>query len=78
MPAASLLERYLTYCSSSGTVPSRAESAGNVADALARAFSRAREIGEVNPGARPLIFVGGSAYVVSEALPVLSDNSEKS
>lgn len=67
LPAGVLLERYLTFCSSSGIEPPLAESTGCVKDALSRAFERYAGIIEENPGARPLIYVGGSTYVVAEA-----------
>lgn len=68
LPASSLLEQYLSWCAAAGKVPAPAEAAGTVADAVARAFTLARETGRQAPGARPLIYIGGSTFVVSEAL----------
>ena len=46
--------------------------AENVADAVAMAMNIASEIASSGPGARPLIYIGGSTYVVSEAVALIS------
>ena len=66
MPAATLLERYLTFCTGSGRKPSPATACGSVEEAVNMAFQRAADIRKDSPDAVPLIYIGGSTYVVAE------------
>lgn len=68
LPAGQLLERYLTFISSADAEIPHAEACGTVAEAIARAFAMAGEIRRKDRSARPMIYVGGSTYVVSEAI----------
>ena len=68
MPSEVLMERYLTFCSSHGLAPCPAESADTVAGAVSRAFEKAVALKRKSGDARPLVYIGGSTYVVSEAL----------
>ena len=66
MPADALLERYLTFCSAAGRKPSPAVASGSVAEAVRTACGMAQDLKRKNPDARPLVYIGGSTYVVSE------------
>ena len=68
LPAGQLLERYLTFISSADAEIPHAEACGTVDEAIARAFAMAGEIRRKDRSARPMIYVGGSTYVVSEAI----------
>ena len=73
LPASSLLEQYLSWCRAAGKAPAPAESTGTVGEAVAEAFALAGEIRRKDVSAKPLIYIGGSTFVVSEALaPVRS------
>ena len=68
MPSEVLMERYLTFCNSHGLTPCPAESADTVAGAVSMAFEKAMALKRKSGDARPLVYIGGSAYVVSEAV----------
>ena len=79
LPAADILRRYTDYAREHATAPGappvRAFTAGSVPDAVRMAlrFASDRSAPSDNPGpkpARPLVFIGGSAFVVAEALPL--------
>lgn len=67
LPAGDLLERYLTFCISSGRENPGAESSSCVEEAVDKAVSAAMEMKRTDPSARPLVYIGGSTYVVAEA-----------
>ena len=69
LPASELLERYMKHCADAGIKPAPAQCAGNVAEAMSLAKARTEEILAGRPDARPLVYVGGSTYIVAEALP---------
>ena len=69
LPADILLERYEKFRADTGSGPASARSSGSVSEAVAMAMSRADEIRRMNPDAKPLVYIGGSTFVVSEALP---------
>ena len=69
LPADVLLERYEKFRADTGSGPVSARSSGSVSEAVAMAMSRADEIRRMNPDAKPLVYIGGSTFVVSEALP---------
>lgn len=75
LPAGKLLERYLDFRAGSDSGTVRAESVGNVADAVSEALSVAEKIIAAEAGAKPLVYIGGSTFVVSEALDMLKRNS---
>ncbi len=61
-----LYSRYLRFCDETGRDKARAHPVGNVEGALNKAF-------ELASGKRSLIFVGGSAYLVSDAEQILKE-----
>ena len=73
MPAGELMERYLTFCHSSGRQPCRTECLESVEKAVRRAVARAGEITASHGGAKPLVYIGGSTYVVAEAVSSVKD-----
>ena len=73
LPAESIKERYLAFCAAESRPLGQVHCADNVEDAVRTAYQLAASIKENNPAARPLIYVGGSTYVVSEAVSFLGD-----
>lgn len=67
MPAEAVRERYLDFCRETGREPGEVHCCPKVSDAVAKAFALAASLRETAPDARPLIYIGGSTYVVSEA-----------
>ena len=70
LPAEIIKDKYLTHCASAGVCPSEVHCRPSVPDAVAAAMAVASEIKKGNPSGRPLIYIGGSTYVVSEAVAV--------
>lgn len=70
LPAEVIKDKYLTHCASAGVCPSEVHCRPSVPDAVAAALAVASEIKKGNPSGRPLIYIGGSTYVVSEAVAV--------
>ena len=71
LAAAAVREKYLAFCESSGRSTENVHVEENVSAAVALAKSIAAEISSSRSGARPLIYIGGSTYVVSEAVALL-------
>ncbi len=67
-------DRYLKFCEETGRDQGDVHVAGTVVEAMEKAFGLAGMIRESDPGARPLIYVGGSTYVVSEAMAYTGRN----
>lgn len=65
LPAEDISERYLSYCDASGTRPGEVYAVQSVGQALETAMALATK------EAAPLIYIGGSTYVVSEAVAIL-------
>ena len=61
LPAAEILRRFTAFA---GDRPVRASAAGTVAEAVREALALASALPD------PLVFIGGSAFVVAEALPL--------
>lgn len=72
LPAKAVLDRYLSYCEECGCDGSDVHCADTVADAVGLACGLAAALKESDPDALPLIYVGGSTYVVSEAIGILN------
>jgi dihydrofolate synthase/folylpolyglutamate synthase len=72
MPAEEVRDRYVDVCTSSGKEPAETYCFENVSDAVEKAFVLAGGVSETMTD-RPLIYIGGSTYVVSEAMAVLSE-----
>jgi dihydrofolate synthase/folylpolyglutamate synthase len=68
LAATKIQEKYLNFCSESGRDGGQVYLADNVVDAVDLARSKAAGIMEGNEDANPLIYIGGSTYVVSEAV----------
>lgn len=76
MDSGKLLEKYLSFCKAVNRKPCVSHSFPKVEDAVKEAFARAAEIKESSRTALPLIYIGGSTYVVSEAVrPACGTNS---
>lgn len=61
-------EKYRESCAVSGKEPSQTFVTTSVKDGVAKAYELAASIRESDPDSRPLIYIGGSTYVVSEAV----------
>ena len=72
LPGEKVLEKYLASCKNENTAPGVAEVAENVPEAVLRALDLCESIVAENPHAKPLIYIGGSTYVVSEAVEFIS------
>ena len=68
LPAEIICEKYIGYCSASGRKTPDVQMRDNVADAVRLAQDLASEMQAHDSQARPLIYIGGSTYVVSEAV----------
>ncbi len=68
LPAAVVYEKYRAFCAEAGRDAGEVYVAGSVAEALSLAHEIAARIRSSEPESRPLIYVGGSTYVVSEAV----------
>ena len=74
LPEKELTERYRAFCSENGRPVNRIYDAPNVRKALSMAINLARETSRKPDNSRfcfPLIYVGGSTYLVSEAVQIL-------
>ena len=71
LPAENIRDRYLTFCEENSRSIGTVHCAGTVVEAMNLAYEIAAGIVEADPRARPLIYVGGSTYVVSEAVAML-------
>ncbi len=72
MPAEIVREKYLAACVSKGCEPSETYCFENVRDAVSQALTLAGD-SPVAASAGVLIYIGGSTYVVSEAVAVLAE-----
>ena len=74
LPEKELTARYKAFCAASGRSVNRIYDAPNVRQALSMAISLAKETSRKPEGgcaSFPLIYVGGSTYLVSEAVQIL-------
>ena len=71
LAADSIRERFMNFCVESGCEPREVHCVDNVAEALSMARNLAASMVESDESARPLIYVGGSTYVVSEAVAIV-------
>jgi dihydrofolate synthase/folylpolyglutamate synthase len=67
MPAEQVKEKYLNFCAGAARPEGEVHVAGTVLEAVRKAMQAAAGIKAADPQARPLIYVGGSTYVVAEA-----------
>ncbi len=68
LPAETAVKKYLDYCEASGAVPSQVYCVPVVSEARCKAEEIAASIVKEDPAARPIIYIGGSTYVVSEGV----------
>ena len=68
LPAEEARDRYLSYCAETGRPTGDVHCRGTVIEAVRHAYGLAASIKESDPEALPLIYIGGSTYVVSEAV----------
>lgn len=71
LAAEDVLGRYVSFCNESGRSSEDIHCSGTVIDAVNLACGLAASLKEADPDARPLIYIGGSTYVVSEAVAML-------
>jgi dihydrofolate synthase/folylpolyglutamate synthase len=70
LAAENIRDRYLTFCEENSRSIGRIHCAGTVVEAMNLAYQIAAGIVAADADARPLIYVGGSTYVVSEAVAI--------
>ena len=68
LPAETAMKKYLDYCEESGAEPCQVYCVPVVSEAREKAEEIAASVVKNNPDARPMIYIGGSTYVVSEAI----------
>ena len=68
LPADDIRERYLASCRAKGLLNPDVRCVADVKEAVRTSFHIVETMKEADPDARPLIYVGGSTYVVSEAV----------
>lgn len=68
LPAEVAMEKYVAFCEESGRDASNVRCVPSVPEARRVAEELAASLLEADPSARPLIYIGGSTYVVSEAV----------
>ena len=71
LPASAARDKYLSFCVEAGRPAENVYVEECVSDAVALAMRLASEIVSADPSARPLIYIGGSTYVVSEAVEIM-------
>lgn len=68
LAAENIRDRYLSFCVGKGLPVDNVYCTGTVVEAVMKANHIAASLKETDPCARPLIYIGGSTYVVSEAV----------
>ena len=68
LPAEVAMEKYVAFCEESGRDASNVRCVPSVPEARRVAEELAASLLKADPSARPLIYIGGSTYVVSEAV----------
>ena len=71
LAASVIKEKFIAFCSSEGRRAGDVHVVADVTEAVALARQLALQIVETAPSACPLIYIGGSTYVVSEAIVAL-------
>ena len=72
LAAENVRDRYLAFCAEAGRKTENVHCCGTVVEAMEEAFRLAASLKEADVNARPLIYVGGSTYVVSEAVAAMN------
>ena len=68
LPATEIRDRYLAFCASCGRSACDVLCVASVAEAVKAALDIASSLKAVDPDSSPLVYIGGSTYVVSEAV----------
>lgn len=68
LAAENIRDRYISFCTVNGRPVDDIHCAGTVVEAVRTANQIAASLMETDPCARPLVYIGGSTYVVSEAV----------
>ena len=68
LPAEDAMKKYMAFCEKTGRKPGEAYCVPVVNEAREKAEEVAASIMKVDQNARPIIYIGGSTYVVSEAV----------
>ena len=68
LPAFKIKEKYLTFCKETSRDAGQVYVMDNVRAAVEKAEEICAEMTMADPSARPMIYIGGSTYVVSEAI----------
>ena len=68
LPASEAMNKYLAFCEESGRSASDVHCVASVSEAKCMAEDISASLMAADPTARPLIYIGGSTYVVSEAV----------
>ena len=71
LPSEIIEEKYKESCAESGKIPSQTSVTASVKEGVAKAYELAASVRESDPDSRPLIYIGGSTYVVSEAVELI-------
>jgi dihydrofolate synthase/folylpolyglutamate synthase len=71
LAAEKIRDRYLTFCAGSGRKADDVYCRDTVVQAVELASRLAASLKEADKDARPLIYIGGSTYVVSEAMAMM-------
>ena len=74
LPAQAILDRYAAYCRERGWSTDRLQACDSVPEAVDRAVRMAAA--EQGPGRKPVVFIGGSIFVLAEAVPCFSANRQ--
>ena len=68
LAAENIRDRYISFCAGKGLPVDNVYCAGTVVEAVVKANHIAASLKETDICARPLVYIGGSTYVVSEAV----------
>ena len=71
LPASAVRDKYLAFCAESGRGTEDVHVADNVREAVELARKLAADLKSADPVSSPIIYIGGSTYVVSEAVAML-------
>ena len=71
LPSEIIEEKYKESCAESRKIPSQTSVTASVKEGVAKAYELAASVRESDPDSRPLIYIGGSTYVVSEAVELI-------
>ena len=72
LAAENVRERYLAFCAETGRKADKVHCCGTVIEAIEHAFGLATSLKKTEANACPLIYIGGSTYVVSEAVAAMN------